>query len=127
MGSKVPQRKGGELPSVSVPAHWAITDGMPPTGLTRKKKKEAKHDSGRPNRKPGLMEIAIPEPVHRVAELDRVRMDVRPLSRLQRQGLVMLTSSLMEGEFFLGNGTKVSRQSHAIKWLLERFGEYAEK
>lgn len=99
------------------PAHWAISDGLPPTEMT-KKKVSCKQDK---------MKLAIPMPVKLVAELDRVRMDVRPLSLMQRKGLVMLTSALIENEFFLENGTKVSRQSHAIKWILEQFGSYAEK
>tara|TARA_R100000951_G_scaffold115098_2_gene122076 strand:+ start:56 stop:367 length:312 start_codon:yes stop_codon:yes gene_type:complete len=79
------------------------------------------------NCKQDAMNIEVPVPVSLVAELDRVRMDVRPLSKLQRSGLVMLASALIEGEFFLENGAKVSRQSHAIKWVLEQFGKYAEK
>lgn len=99
------------------PAPWAISDGLPPVEMSQIKA-SCKQDE---------MKVAIPKPSSLVAQLDRVRMDVRPLSLLQRKGLVMLTSSLIEGEFFLENGTKVARQSHAIKWVLEQFGSYAEK
>ena len=78
-------------------------------------------------KKVGRMTISVPVPRHRIAELDRVRMDVRPLSRLQRKGLVELTSALIESDFCLQDQTKVTRQCHAIKWVLERFGEFAEK
>jgi len=54
-----------------------------------------------------------------VPELDRVRMDVRPLTKLQRLGLVELTSALIEHGYTLEDGKKVQRQCHAIKWMLE--------
>ena len=100
MGSKIKSTNKGQLPSVDKPT---------------------------PTAKVGRMTISVPMPKHRIAELDRVRMDVRPLSRLQRKGLVEVTSALIEGDFELENGTKVTRQCHAIKWLLERFGQFAEK
>jgi len=100
MGSKTRRTQKQELPSVDTPPPMA---------------------------KVGRMTVSIPKPKHRIAELDRVRMDVRPLSRLQRKGLVEITSALIEGEFELENGTKVTRQCHAIKWILERFGQFAEK
>ena len=102
MGSKIKPSKKQELPSVDKPTPM-------------------------PMAKAGRMTISVPAPKHRIAELDRVRMDVRPLSRLQRKGLVEVTSALIEGDFQLENGTKVTRQCHAIKWLLERFGQFAEK
>jgi len=100
MGSKTRRTQKQELPSVDTPT---------------------------PTAKVGRMTVSIAKPKHRIAELDRVRMDVRPLSRLQRKGLVEITSALIEGEFELENGTKVTRQCHAIKWILERFGQFAEK
>ena len=101
MGSKAKQTNKTELPSVD--------------SRTAKQTEKASR-----------MTISVPKPRHRIAELDRVRMDVRPLSRLQRKGLVEITSALIEGEFELENGTKITRQCHAIKWLLERFGQFAE-
>lgn len=76
------------------------------------------------NRIPMVVEVL--QPTHRIQELDRVRMDVRPLSKLQRVGLVELTSGLIEQKATLENGTEVKRQSHAIKWVLEQFGVFAE-
>ncbi len=102
MGSKIKSTNKPQLPSVDTPA-------------------------AKPTAKRDRMTISIPKPKHRIAELDRVRMDVRPLTRLQRKGLVEITSALIEGEFELENGTKVTRQCHAIKWILERFGQFAEK
>jgi len=102
MGSKIKSTNKGQLPSVDKPTPTATA-------------------------KVGRMTISVPMPKHRIAELDRVRMDVRPLSRLQRKGLVEVTSALIEGDFELENGTKVTRQCHAIKWILERFGQFAEK
>jgi hypothetical protein len=102
MGSKIKASKKLELPSVDKPATT-------------------------PKAKTGQMTISVAKPTHRIAELDRVRMDVRPLSRLQRKGLVEVTSALIESDVRLENGTPVKRQCHAIKWVLERFGEFAEK
>ena len=96
----------------------------------RKENKPALPSVDKPTTKPtpkvGQMTITVAKPTHRIAELDRVRMDVRPLSRLQRKGLVEITSALIERDETLENGTPVKRQCHAIKWLLERFGEFAE-
>ncbi len=72
------------------------------------------------------MVVEVLQPTKRIQELDRVRMDVRPLSKLQRVGLVELTSGLIEQKATLENGTEVKRQSHAIKWILEQFGVFAE-
>lgn len=102
MGSKIQKTRKIELPSVDKP-------------------------TVKPILKNEMMTISVAKPTHRIAELDRVRMDVRPLSRLQRKGLVEITSALIEGDVTLENGTPVKRQCHAIKWILERFGEFAEK
>lgn len=107
MGTKVNANKNHELPSVDAP--------------------ESSKPSAKKVQQAERMTISVPRPNHRIAELDRVRMDVRPLSKLQRKGLVEVTSALIEGNFVLENGTKVTRQCHAIKWLLERFGQFAEK
>ena len=107
MGSRITNRKVESLPSVS-------------------KTPEAR-EKAKPKAKESIMRVEIPKPKGLITEQDRIRMDVRPLTKLQRQGLVQATSSLRESGACLQNGAKVTRQSHAIKWILERFGEFAEK
>ena len=109
MGSKSSKSNRQELPSISEP------------------KQQARKISDKISDKNSRMTISVPRAQHRIAELDRIRMDVRPLSSLQRKGLVELTSALIENEFVLENGTVITRQCHAIKWILERFGQFAEK
>lgn len=67
--------------------------------------------------------ISLPVPKKEIALVERIRHDLRPLTRRQQRGLMLMTASLMESGAELENGQAVTRRSTAIKWMLEQAGQ----
>jgi hypothetical protein len=67
--------------------------------------------------------VELPMPKEEIALVERIRHDLRPLTRLQQRGLMLVTASLIESGAELENGQVIKRRSSAIKWMLEQAGK----
>lgn len=75
-----------------------------------------------------VMELTLPMPDRLIPTVSRTRTDARFDSQKQQRGGAIITSTLIESGATLENGTPVTRQMHAVKWLFEHFANaFAEK